>query len=142
MVGGGVNPRKETMYKYKYKKCVYIIIIILYTLVANVLATEITFDDVKDKTRVRGRILSNVRTNNLLHCLRQCMVWQPHCRSININKNNEICELLESSLSQNKYLKVETAEGWIYYGETVIETEPILERFLGNTTMRLLAGKC
>ena len=76
----------------------------------------------------------------------RCLVWQPRCLAVNINKNTEICELLEICLSAEKNssnAKILKIGGWDYYGITVEQKRAKITGGGGlGKLMPILAADC
>ena len=81
---------------------------------------DIQFSDVRQKTYVKHIIVRTVTTGDLLKCLRYC-VLQNGCLSVNINKSEKKCNLLQFSMNDNECIgNVVQSNNWIYYGGNIV----------------------
>ena len=76
------------------------------------------FDDTHENKRLNARILKTIETKDVFICLQKCV--RHHCKSININKDRGICELLGTSLLENKDSEIKEDMGWVHYGSTIV----------------------
>ena len=73
------------------------------------------FTDVISNSKILANVLTKTKANREDQCVFDCTLHK-QCKSVNFNKELEVCELLDEARIENDALTTQPFKGWTYYG--------------------------
>ena len=73
------------------------------------------FSDVVSNSKILANVLTITKANREDQCIFDCILHK-QCKSVNLNKELEICELLDEARMENDAFTHKSLKGWTYYG--------------------------